>query len=222
MKFVMSYSCGKDSTLALHKMIAEGHTPVGLLVMFNEGTERSFFHGADRPLLEGYSEALGIPLILRPTDGYDYHLSMEEGLRQARAMGAEFACFGDIDIEGNRAWSEERCKNVGIRAEFPLWHAGRRENTREVVSLGYKCLIKTVNKTLLPKALCGRMLDEDTLRIMADAGVDLCGENGEYHTLVVDGPIFRHPLRYQMGEVLEFEGSDYPVVDVLSLEREST
>ena len=213
MKFVMSYSCGKDSTLALHKLLAAGHEPVGLLVMFNEKWERSFFHGADRPLLEAYADALGIPLILRPTDGYDYHLSMEEGLRQAKALGAQFAGFGDIDIEGNRAWSEERCRNAGLRAEFPLWHAGRRDNTLEVVSLGYRCLIKTVNKTLLPKSLCGQMLDDITLAVMEAAGVDLCGENGEYHTLVVDGPIFRHPLPYKLGEILEF-GGDHPVVDV--------
>ena len=170
MKFVMSYSCGKDSTLALHKMLRAGHQPVGLLVMFNENSERSFFHGADRPLLEAYADALGIPLLLRPTDGYDYHLSMEEGLRQAKAQGAEFACFGDIDVEGNRAWSEERCRNAGLRAEFPLWHAGRRENTLEVVSLGYRCLIKTVNQTLLPRSLLGQIMDDQVLRTMEEAG----------------------------------------------------
>lgn len=212
MNFVMSYSCGKDSTLALHKMIAAGHTPLALLVMFNENAQRSFFHGADRTLLERYSDALGLPLILRPTDGKDYHLSMEEGLRQARDMGAEAACFGDIDITGNRQWSEARCERVGLKGEFPLWHRDRRENVREVVALGYRCLIKTVNQRLLPPSLLGRMLDEETIEVMARRGVDICGENGEYHTLVVDGPIFHHPVDYQLGQVLHF--GDYPAIDI--------
>ena len=217
MKFVMSYSCGKDSTLALHKMIAAGHTPAALLVMFNQKSERSFFHGADRALLEEYADALDIPLLLRPTDGLDYHLSMEEGLRQARTMGAEFACFGDIDLEGNRTWSEDRCRHAGLRAVFPLWHAGRRENALEAVQLGYRCLIKTVNQTKLPRSLLGRFLDEETIGIMEACGVDICGENGEYHTLVVDGPVFHRPVRYQTGEILDF-GGDYPVIDIRPLD----
>lgn len=104
MKFVMSYSCGKDITLALHKMISLGHLPIGLIVMVNKNVNRSFFHGADYNLLEAYSDSLGIPLITCVTDGDDYHLALEKGLLKAMSMGAETACFGDIDIEANRKW----------------------------------------------------------------------------------------------------------------------
>ena len=83
MQFVMSYSCGKDSTLALHKMVEAGHTPVALLVMFHEGQERSWFHGVDRPLLERIAAALELPLLLCPSTGEAYHLAFEEGLRRA-------------------------------------------------------------------------------------------------------------------------------------------
>ena len=106
MKFVMSYSCGKDSTLALHKMIEMGHEPVALLVMVNIDAGRSYFHGADEKLLDEFSEALGIPMILCPAKGEEYHLKFEAGLMEARKLGAEAACFGDIDIEGNRKWSQ--------------------------------------------------------------------------------------------------------------------
>lgn len=202
--FVMSYSCGKDSTLALHKMLALGGIPTALLVMFNSGDGRSFFHGADGALLERYSAALQIPLLRVPSCGKDYHLAMEEALRKAKKAGAEFACFGDIDIEGHRIWGEERCRNAGLSALYPLWHANREENAREVINLGYKCVIKSLDNTKLPKSMLGKILDEALLEEMAQCGIDVCGENGEYHTLVVDGPIFRSPIQYTAGKTLDF------------------
>ena len=212
MKFVMSYSCGKDSTLALHKMIAQGHEPVALITMVNRAAGRSYFHGADDALLREYQRALGIPFLLAPTTGEEYHLEMEKRLREAIMLGAEAACFGDIDIEGNRAWCEERCEHAGIESVIPLWHRDRAENVRELVSLGYRCLIKIVNNTLLPKDLLGRFVDVETMEQMERCGVDVCGENGEYHTLTVDGAVFRKPLAYQTGEILDF--GDYSVIDV--------
>ena len=129
---------------------------------------------------------------------------MEEALRKAKKAGAEFVCFGDIDIEGHRIWGEERCRNVGLSALYPLWHANREENAREVINLGYKCVIKSVDNTKLPKSMLGKILDEALLEEMAQCGIDVCGENGEYHTLVVDGPIFRSPIQYTAGKILDF------------------
>lgn len=212
MKFVMSYSCGKESTLALHKMIEQGNEAVGLIIMINREVNRSFFHGADYNMIDRYSEALGIPVIKCPTDGADYHLSMEQGLIEAKQMGAVAACFGDIDIDSNRAWSEERCKNTQLQSVFPLWQRDRKENVYELVKLGYKCLIKSINTELLPKELLGQYIDEHTISIMEDCGVDICGENGEYHTLVTDGPIFLKPLALKTGGMLDF--GNYSVVEV--------
>lgn len=212
MKFVMSYSCGKDSTLALHHMIRQGNEPAALLTMVNQKVNRSYFHGADPKMLQRYSEALGIPLLAAPANGEDYHRAMEDGLRKAVELGAEAACFGDIDIEEHRAWSEERCKNTGIRAVFPLWKKERTDNVYELVALGYQCLIKSINNRLLPKSLLGRIVDEQVIEKMKRCGIDICGENGEYHTLVVDGPIFQRPLSYKTGEQIDF--GDYSVIDV--------
>ena len=220
MKFAMSYSCGKDSTLALHKAVASGHTPVALIVMVNKEVRRSFFHGADSDMLKQYSKALEIPLISAASGGEDYHLEMEKALAKAKEMGAEAACFGDIDLEQNRAWSEERCRNTGLKAMFPLWHAGREENVHELISLGYKCMIKSINNTLLPKSLLGRIIDEEVLRQMAECGIDLCGENGEYHTLTVAGPVFRTPLHFETGEILDF--GDYSAADIIKPQKKFT
>lgn len=212
MKFVMAYSCGKDSTLALHHMIAQGNDPVALITMVNEAEERSFFHGADLQMLQAYSKALNIPILITPATGDTYHLEMEKSLRKAVSLGAEIACFGDIDLEGNRAWGEERCKNAGIQAVFPLWQKNRTENVYELIGLGYQCLIKSINHTLLPREVLGRILDAETIDLMKRCGIDVCGENGEYHTLVVDGPIFCNPLTYKTGEILNF--NDFSVIEV--------
>ena len=212
MKFVMAYSCGKDSTLALHNMIKQGYEPVALITMVNHNEQRSFFHGADYKMLQAYSESLAIPILITPTSGHEYHLAMERSLKEAVALGAEMACFGDIDIESNRLWCEERCHNAEIKSFFPLWQKKRSDNVYDLVDLGYKCLIKSINSTLLPKELLGRIIDHDVITIMKNHNIDICGENGEYHTLVVDGPIFRKPLPYKTGKLLDF--GDFSVIDV--------
>ena len=158
MKFAMSYSCGKDSTLALHRMLAQGAEAVCLVVCFNETVERSYFHGADKLMLHAY------------------------------------------------------CQAVGLSACFPLWREDREALVHELLSLGYSCLIKSLNRRLLPISLLGCCLDAQTLAVMQTAGVDVCGEMGEYHTLVVNGPVFKRSLQFKLGELLE--DGDYALVDV--------
>lgn len=212
MKFAASYSCGKDSTLSLHKMIEQGHEPVCLVVMVNEEEGRSYFHGASCDMLKRYSEALALPIITCPASGADYQSAFEAGLAKARKMGAEAACFGDIDIDQNRQWEEDRCKATGLVPFFPLWQRGREESVYELMHLGYRCIIKSVNRTLLPTELLGKYIDEATVSVMKAAGIDVCGENGEYHTLAVDGPIFKKPLPFEMGE--RIVQGDYAIIDI--------
>lgn len=212
MKFVMSYSCGKDSTLALHKMIEQGHEPIALIVMVNEAVERSYFHGADYNMLRQYSKALDIPMITCPSNGENYHTVFEEGLIKAKSMGAEVACFGDIDIEQNRQWEVDRCKIAGLIPCFPLWQRGREENVYELIELGYKCLIKNINMNILPKTILGKYMDDESVSIMKQANIDICGENGEYHTLVVDGPIFKKALNFYVGKIIEL--GDYATIEI--------
>ena len=212
MKFAMSYSCGKDSTLAFHKMLEQGHEPVCLIVMVNEAAGRSYFHGADAAMLERYSKALALPMITCPADGPGYQSAFEMGLAKAKVMGAEAACFGDIDIDQNRKWEEDRCEAAGLVPCFPLWQRGREAMVYELIRLGYKCLIKSINRTVLPMELLGTTINEASVQVMKSAGIDVCGENGEYHTLAVDGPVFKEPLFFQIGDKLEL--GDYAVVDI--------
>ena len=184
MKVIVSFSAGKDSVLTLHKLCRVGHKPVGLLVMMNREQGRSWFHGVDPELLAAIADSLGLPLLPCESEGHDYHLAMEKGLRLAAAQGAEACAFGDIDAEGNAAWCRARCEAAGLKPLFPLWHRDRLEN--------------------LPQSFLGRALNEDLLRQMAARGIDVCGENGEYHTVVLDGPLFRFPVPYECREILDF------------------
>ena len=204
MNFVVSYSGGKDSVLALHKMLESGHTPVGLLVMVNRELQRSWFHGVDLELLQKISDSLEIPLILCESAGEDYHTMLETGLKKAKEQGAEACVFGDIDIEGHLAWCKERCEAVGLKCIHPLWHRDREKNTNEIISLGYQCLIKCVRNQDLPQEYLGKALSSELVAEMKQRGIDVCGENGEYHTVVVDGPIFHDPVKYICREVLDF------------------
>ena len=204
MKFVLSYSCGKDSTLALHKMLEQGHEPVGLLVMVNQEAGRSWFHGVDPELLEEISRSLDIPLIPCPSTGEEYHLVMEEGLCRAKELGAQAAVFGDIDIEEHAQWCRGRCEAAGLEGVFPLWQRDRKENAREILALGYQCVMKCVRNDARPQEMLGKVLDDSLLRQMESLGIDVCGENGEYHTIVLGGPIFHTPVPYTCGEILDF------------------
>lgn len=204
MKFIMSYSCGKDSTLALHYMIRDGHEPVGLLVMVNQEMDRSWFHGVDWDLLKKISESLQIPLIPCVCKGEEYHIALEKGLEEGIKLGAEACVFGDIDIEDNAQWCKQRCDAKGLKWIFPLWHRGRKELVQEFIDLGYTALIKCVRNDILPQKLLGKPLDEEFIAVMEQAGADICGENGEYHTIAVNGPIFNIPVETECKEILDF------------------
>ena len=204
MKFIMSYSCGKDSTLALHYMIRDGHEPVGLLVMVNQEMDRSWFHGVDWDLLKKISESLQIPLIPCVCKGEEYHIALEKGLEEGIKLGAEACVFGDIDIEDNAQWCKQRCDAKGLKWIFPLWHRGRKELVQEFIDLGYTALIKCVKNDILPQKLLGKPLDEESIALMQQAGADICGENGEYHTIAVNGPIFNIPVETECKEILDF------------------
>lgn len=194
MKFAVSFSGGKDSVLALHEMVEGGHEPVLLLVMYRQEEGRSWVHGIEPKLLSAIGEALEIPLICCNAKPESYDQDMERALEQAREMGADACVFGDIDTLKHREWNEARCAAVGIDAVLPLWKRDRMDAVRKTLDLGYQCLIKCVRNDILPESWLGQPLSHAHVDQMLAHGIDACGENGEYHTIVVDGPIFRQPV----------------------------
>ncbi len=218
-KFVISYSGGKDSVLALHQLKAAGDEPVALLVMMNRQQKRSWFHGIEMPIWVDVSESLNLPLIFCESGDDSYEEVLENGLRQAKAMGAEACAFGDIDIQRHWQWNCQRCQAVGLRPLHPLWQKERRECVETFLRLGYKAVIKCVQNDVTPVDLLGKTLDSSIMQRLEDLGLDVCGENGEYHTFVLDGPLFQRPVAVKQGEILRLQYAT--VLDLHSAREES-
>lgn len=211
-KFIMSYSCGKDSTLALYRMIKSGHTPLVLLVTVDSKKNRSWFHGIPENLLNEVSKSLDIPLLIVKSEGNNYEETFEIALKKGRELGADSCVFGDIDLEPHRTWCKDRCKNTNVEAIFPLWQEGREDLTHEFIDSGFKTIVKNVRLNVLGEEFLGEILTRDLVKRIKDKGSDPCGENGEYHTFVYDGPIFKKEIEFkQSGNLLT---KDYGFLDI--------
>jgi uncharacterized protein (TIGR00290 family) len=200
MKFAASYSGGKESALALHRATRQGHTPVLLITTFNVDKNHSYFHGINEAILNRVSDSLGIPSLLVKTKDDDYTQNFEKALTHAKALGAQACVFGDIDIEEHRNWCSERCEKVDLEPLFPLWGESRKSIVYEFIDSGFIANISVVNTKYLNDSFLGQQLTRETANRISGEGADICGENGEYHTFVSAGPIFRQPVRFSLGE----------------------
>ena len=202
-KFIMSYSCGKDSTLALYRMIKSGNKPEALLITVDKKVARSWFHGVPHKLLKEVSESLNIPLLLVESKGDNYTETYEEALIVAKEKYNIDSCvFGDIDLEPHRKWCTDRCDKAKIEAIFPLWQENRESLVYEFINLGFKTVIKNVKLECLGQEFLGKDLTKDIVLKIKETGSDPCGENGEYHTFVYDGPIFKNPIKFKTNGII--------------------
>lgn len=199
-KFIASYSSGKDSTLAVYKAIQEGMEPLKLILTQNNSPSISWFHGLSDEMVRNLQEVLNIPIEKIVTSNEEYAKNFEEALRRGKEAGAEVCVFGDIDIEGHLEWCSERCRNAGLEAYFPLWHKSRKSVVLDFIKSGFTTYLTVVNTDVMDEKYIGEKLTEDLLGQLEEDGVDVCGENGEYHSLVTDGPLFSHPLDVHFGE----------------------
>ena len=204
MNFAISYSGGKDSALALYRMITDGHKPVALIATVNIEQKRSWFHGIQQELLEAVSNSLNIPMIYCDCTPNDYAKAFEDGLIKAREMGVSACVFGDIDIDEHKRWNEERCKNAGLDCVLPLWNQNREAVVCEMIEVGFKAFIKIVQTDKLDESFLGKDLSISLINKIRLTGSDVCGENGEYHTFVYDGPIFAYPVVFETGDIIDF------------------
>ena len=199
-KFVMSYSGGKDCMLAMYRKIKEGWTPVALITTVKKDSVDSWTHSISKKLLEKASESLNIPIIYVECEMKDYEAKFEEKLLEAKKMGATTVIYGDIDIAHHKQWGIDRSKNAGLDYEFPLWQEDREKLVYEVIDSGFKAVIKKVNLDYLSEDFLGKTLTKELIEKIKSKGVDPCGENGEYHTFVVDGPIFDYKINIKHDE----------------------
>jgi len=198
-----SWSGGKDSCLALHRALAAGGRLTCLATMFTEDGQRSRSHGLAREVLEAQAAAIGVPLLTAAATWDEYEAAFVSLLGQARRRGAEAAVFGDIDIPRHREWEENVCRQAGLAAELPLWQEERLKLLEEWWAAGFEACVVVVRERLIDSKYLGRRLDRQVAEEFAALGVDPCGENGEFHTVAVRGPLFRRPLELEMrGQVL--------------------
>ena len=193
--FVASWSGGKDSYLALSRAVAGGGRPRALLTMLREDGRRTHSHALPLTLVERQAQCLGLPLVTRAADWGGYESAFLDALAELRAdHGVEVGVFGDIDLQPHRDWVERVCAEREMAACLPLWLAPRRTLLDELLDRGVVATVVAVDSDRLPERLLGRRLDRELIAELEREGVDACGEEGEYHTVITDGPLFRAPL----------------------------
>lgn len=196
-----SWSGGKDSAFALHEAVRAGAEPGLLVSMMVEGGERSRSHGLSREVLAAQAAAVGLPIEFGAASWSGYEAEFLRLLEGAIAAGGpRVGIFGDIDMQDHRDWVERVCGLVGAAARLPIWQRDRRALMDEVLAAGFRAVIVAVREEALPARLLGRTIDAALVAEIERHGADAAGENGEYHTLVVDGPLFRRPLAVECGE----------------------
>ncbi len=208
MKVIASWSGGKDSCFALHKAIQEGHKVQNLLIMMRDkGT--SNFHMISTELLDAQSEAIGIPIVKVPTTPETYEQQFIKALHEAKAKGAEGIITGDIfDVALHEAgWLDKITKEIGLKPVRPLWHRDTTEVLDEFINEGFKATVVRVKKELLGMEWLGRELNRQFFNDLKKLGnIDLCGERGEFHTFVTDGPIFKKKIEIQQTQTSTING----------------
>jgi uncharacterized protein (TIGR00290 family) len=206
MKILLSWSSGKDSAWALHLLNQQYPGAVGaLLTTVNEAMDRVAMHGVRRDVLEAQARAAGLPLrvvhIPHPCPNEIYEARMREAVAAAVADGFTHAAFGDLFLRDIRQYREDKLAGSGLEPLFPVWDMPTPQLARDMIAGGLKARIACVDTRILDSSFAGREFDADLLRDLP-AGVDPCGENGEFHTCVYAGPMFREPMRIERGELV--------------------
>ncbi|MEW6417351.1 MAG: diphthine--ammonia ligase [Nitrospirota bacterium] len=196
MKAFVSWSGGKETSLSCYKVMQNQDVKIAyLLNMISEDGKYSRSHGIGSDLLRAQAEAIGIPIVQRRTTWETYEEEFKKAVSDFKKEDVQVGVFGDIDLREHRDWVERVCKDMGIEAILPLWKEEREKLLEEFIDLGFKAIIVATQAELLNREWLGRRVDKKFVKeIKAIGNIDLCGEKGEYHTFVYDGPIFKNPV----------------------------
>ncbi len=205
-KAIFNWSSGKDSAFALYKISQNDEFEIStLLTSVNSVFQRVSIHGIRVELLQKQAENLNLPLHIvefseSPTME-EYEAAMQKTLEKLRANGNTISIFGDIFLEDLRKYREEKLKTMQFEGVFPLWKIPTDVLISDFLTLGFKTIVVCVNEKFLDKSFVGRIIDEDFINDLPE-NVDVCGENGEFHTFCFDGPIFKNPIEFEIGEIV--------------------
>lgn len=210
MRAWLSWSSGKDSAWCLHVLRdTPGVEVTGLFTTINAAFDRVAMHAVRRSLLEAQAQAVDLPLRLIPIpwpcSNNQYEQIMGAFTAEAHALGVEAVAFGDLFLADIRSYREARLAGTGIEPLFPIWQRETRALAAEMITSGLVAHLSCVDPQRLERSFAGRVYDTDLLQSLPD-GVDPCGENGEFHTFVSAGPMFKAPLSVRVGPVVERDG----------------
>lgn len=202
----MNWSGGKDSSWCLYKALQSGNYNVThLLTSVNAVHDRISMHGVRRSLLEAQAKSIGIPLTtieLPEQPGMnEYENAMLQKVSELKQTGCNHSIFGDIFLEDLKIYREQKLATIDIECVFPLWKIDTTELVNEFIMLGFKSIIVCINEQYLDKSFCGRIIDHELINDLPK-NVDPCGENGEFHSFVFDGPIFKNSIPFTKGEIV--------------------
>lgn len=203
-KIIFCWSSGKDSALALNRILQDGRYEVAaLLTTCNEYFQRVSMHGVRLELLEQQAASIGLPLekvfVSQRSSNEEYQQKMAARLLAYKSRGVTGCAFGDIFLENLKRWREENLAKIGLHGIFPIWKNDSRDLIREFIALGFGSVICCVNDAYLDETSVGRNIDADFISSLP-ADVDPCGENGEFHSFAFAGPLFKTPVRFTVGE----------------------
>jgi uncharacterized protein (TIGR00290 family) len=213
---VMSWSGGKDSALALYELIRDPQFEVvALMTTVSEEFRRVSHHGVREELLEAQAKAIGVPLTkvylpsgkTSPCTNEVYEEIMSKAMEDFKSQGVYAVGFGDLFLEDLRAWRENNLARAGMTGVFPIWKRDTRLLARELIAMGFKAILSCVEGKVGP-GFAGRAYDDRLLDDLPE-GIDPCGEYGEFHSFVHDGPCFRRPVAVRIGETITRDGRYY-------------
>ena len=204
-KVLCSWSGGKDSCYALIKAVQEGYEPAVLLNVLNEAGKISRSHGIPVSILQAQAEQCGLPIKLIESSWADYESKFTNALIDLRATyQTTFAVFGDIDLQAHRDWEEKVCTNAQLTAILPLWQQDRKQLVTEMLDQGITTMIVSCNE-VMGEGFLGKILDANIVEELESLGIDPCGENGEFHTLVLDCPLFKNKIEVHNNQRIQHE-----------------
>ena len=201
MKVFCSWSGGKESCLACYQAIREGHEVASLLTMFTTTGNHARSHRLRKDLLMAQSQAVGIPLYQRRVSWDTYERGFARALTALKREGIGGGVFGALYLSEDRAWVERVCSEAGIVPLLPLWGMETKDLLSTFIKMGFEAIVVAVRSDIMDAHWLGKRIDGAFVEQMEKSGIDVCGENGEYHTLVVDGPIFGRRIDIRATEI---------------------
>ncbi len=206
MSYISSWSGGKDGCLACYKAMLGGYGISFLVNFISREYKRVSFHGSEAELIQLQASAIGIPLLQKETTKDGYEQEFKEAIRSLTGNGIKGMVFGDIYLPDNKTWVKRVCSELGIEAVEPLWGKNPEEILSEFIDAGFEAVIVSAQSKFVGEEWIGRQVNKNFVEYLKGKNIDVCGENGEYHTLVINGPIFDKRIEIIEGRTINRDG----------------